>query len=310
MITPDQLTESREPPPEAPHLRGRVLLVEDNRFNQKVADSMLNKLGLEVETVDNGRDAVAHWAHSPCDVILMDCQMPDMDGFAATRAIREQERGRGRHIPIVALTANALEDDRQRCIAAGMDDYLSKPFSQKDLVAILGRWLSVGRQPPRGSITVATHRFRGDGWPSPAIDRRVLERLREAMGAEDFAELPPAYLGETRSMLDALAQADAGERRRLAHNIKSSSAALGALRLSELAKELEGQALEGELGDAAERISGLRVEFARVEAALGGLGHPGHPPGHAAEAQDVPPGEGERGSVESAQHPLDGKSPS
>jgi signal transduction histidine kinase/DNA-binding response OmpR family regulator len=114
LITSSQLAEPLgQPPAEIPHLRGRVLLAEDNRFNQKVACSMLDKLGIEVEVVDNGRDVVAHWAHSNYDVILMDCQMPDMDGFAATRVIRKQEgRGRGWHIPIIALTANALEDDR------------------------------------------------------------------------------------------------------------------------------------------------------------------------------------------------------
>ena len=127
--------------------RGRVLLAEDNAINRKVALSMVRKLGVEVDTAENGEEALERCRTTDYALILMDCQMPVLDGFAATARIRELG---GRHRPvIVALTANAMESDRQRCIAAGMDDYISKPFRQKDLIAALERWLeAVPGQPP------------------------------------------------------------------------------------------------------------------------------------------------------------------
>jgi len=123
----------------------RLLLVEDNPGNQKVALVTLRRLGYEVELADNGRTALDLAAQKPFDLVLMDCQMPEMDGFAATRALRQREREQAlRRIPIVALTANALEGDREQCLAAGMDDYLTKPFKREQLEAILGRWIAPG----------------------------------------------------------------------------------------------------------------------------------------------------------------------
>jgi CheY-like chemotaxis protein len=122
-----------------PRYRGRVLLAEDNVINRKVALSMVRKLGVEVDTAENGEEALACCRVTDYDLILMDCQMPVLDGFAATGRIRELG---GAHRPvIVALTANAMESDRERCIAAGMDDYISKPFRQQDLNAAFARWL-------------------------------------------------------------------------------------------------------------------------------------------------------------------------
>ncbi len=121
----------------------RLLLVEDNPVNQKVALVTLRRLGYEVELADNGRTALDLAARKPFDLVLMDCQMPEMDGFAATRALRQREREQAlRRVPIVALTANALEGDREQCLAAGMDDYLTKPFKREQLEAILGRWIA------------------------------------------------------------------------------------------------------------------------------------------------------------------------
>ena len=121
---------------------GRLLLVEDNPVNQKVAVVTLQRMGFEVEVAGNGRQAVEAVAASAFDLVLMDCQMPEMDGFEATRLIRAQEDAEGRpHLPIVALTANASEDDRRTCIDAGMDDYVAKPFRQEALREVLDRWL-------------------------------------------------------------------------------------------------------------------------------------------------------------------------
>jgi signal transduction histidine kinase/CheY-like chemotaxis protein len=123
----------------APQFGGRVLLVEDNRVNQKVALGMLERLGCQVTTADNGREAVALFEPGRYDLILMDCQMPEMDGYAATAAIRGRQDGK--HIPIVALTAHAMEGDREKCLAAGMSDYLAKPIRPKSMHEVLGRWL-------------------------------------------------------------------------------------------------------------------------------------------------------------------------
>jgi CheY-like chemotaxis protein len=134
-------------PEKLPPLRGRILLVEDNLLNQQVAEHLLRSFGLDVVLVAHGAEAVTACAAGDFDAVIMDCLMPEMDGFEATRRIREQEAAApepGRHVPIIAMTANALVDDRERCMAAGMDDYLPKPFRRQALHALLGRWL---RQP-------------------------------------------------------------------------------------------------------------------------------------------------------------------
>jgi two-component system sensor histidine kinase/response regulator len=120
----------------------RILVAEDNPVNQQLARAMLLRLGYQADVVGNGREAVESMMTVPYDLVLMDCQMPVMDGFEATRAIRERE-GTTRHTRIVAVTANAMEGDRERCLDVGMDDYLSKPFRAGDLQRVLDRWLGV-----------------------------------------------------------------------------------------------------------------------------------------------------------------------
>jgi CheY-like chemotaxis protein len=135
---PEVVTPPR-PAPAPGRYRGRVLLAEDNAINRKVALSMVRKLGIEADTAENGEEAVACCRATDYDLILMDCQMPILDGFAATQRIRALD---GTHRPtIVALTANAMEKDREHCLAAGMDDYISKPFKQQDLSTAFDRWL-------------------------------------------------------------------------------------------------------------------------------------------------------------------------
>jgi CheY-like chemotaxis protein len=135
-------TELELGPPDPARQWSRVLVVEDNAANLKVAVRMLERLGYRAEVASNGAEAVTMLEHMQYDAVLMDCQMPEMDGYEATRLIRKNER-LGRHVPIIAMTAAALAGDRERCLAAGMDDYISKPVKLHVVAAILERWLAV-----------------------------------------------------------------------------------------------------------------------------------------------------------------------
>jgi CheY-like chemotaxis protein len=125
----------------------RILLVEDNPVNQKLTRHYLEKLGCQVELAENGKEAVSLCANRSYQAVLMDCQMPEMDGFTATALIRENEGG-GRRVPIIALTANAMEGDRERCLDCGMDDYLAKPLKATELTRALERWIGTTTRPP------------------------------------------------------------------------------------------------------------------------------------------------------------------
>jgi CheY-like chemotaxis protein len=126
-------------PADAPARVLRILVAEDNLVNQRLAARMLEKAGHLVDVVSNGQEAITTLDGRSYDLVLMDCQMPQMDGFEATRAIRAAEKGTDRHVPIVALTANAMQGDREACFAAGMDEYLAKPFTKHTLMAVLER---------------------------------------------------------------------------------------------------------------------------------------------------------------------------
>ena len=131
-----------------------ILLAEDNIVNQRVAVSILEKRGHVVQPVNNGKEALAALACEHFDLVLMDVQMPEMDGLEATAAIREMEQQSGRHIPIIAMTAHAMKGDRERCLDAGMDDYLAKPVDAKALMEVLQRWSPAASQRPTPSIRV------------------------------------------------------------------------------------------------------------------------------------------------------------
>jgi len=228
----------------------RVLLAEDNPVNVEVARAMLESLDLQVDCAPNGEEALKAVRATPYDAVLMDCQMPIMDGFAATAAIRRDEReaGRDRVLPIVAITANALQGDREACLAAGMDDYLSKPFSQHELAAVIGRWMALPlaasvhhedappRLPPE-TVDV----IRRDVINRVALDKiRALSRER---GDALVQKVIAAYVDDTpqqlRRLHDAIDGLDTDNVRRIAHTLKSASANVGADGLAALCKQLE-----------------------------------------------------------------------
>jgi CheY-like chemotaxis protein len=159
MITRHSLLDAavidQKPEPDWSRLAfSRILVAEDNIVNQKVATRLLEQAGCRVDVASNGLEAVAMWRQFPYDAIFMDCQMPEMDGFEATAEIRRREQGSGNtpHTPIVALTANTMRGDREKCLAAGMDDFLPKPIQFPTLYRTLERWI---RKDPRELVDLA-----------------------------------------------------------------------------------------------------------------------------------------------------------
>ena len=134
----------------------RILLAEDNEINRRLACRLLEKKGHQVAIATNGREAVAQWARAPADLVLMDVQMPEMDGIHATIEIRRAERHSGGHTPIIAMTAHAMTGDRERCLAAGMDGYIAKPIQPRDLFGEIERVASVDRRAGRAPPTRAS----------------------------------------------------------------------------------------------------------------------------------------------------------
>ena len=242
---------------------GKVLLVEDNPLNQEVTLGMLSVLGCDADVAGNGQEGLAAIAAKRYDLVLMDCQMPVMDGYAATRAIRAQEKesGGGR-LRVVALTANALPGDSDACLAAGMDGYLSKPFTIQKLGNILSKWLSVEMQKEPGGAAEAPVEPDVTAMPpiSP-IDKSVLDGIRELEGPGThgfFERIVKLYLSGAPGLVEGvLAGAEKGNMDSLllaVHTLKSSSANVGAIGLSDLCRKIEGKARAGEPIDAGDPL--------------------------------------------------------
>ena len=241
--------------------RRRVLVVEDNNVNQKVVRIMLGKLGVQTDLAANGREAVAAVAAAKYDFVLMDCQMPEMDGFEATRAIRQREaREPGERLPIIAMTANAMQEDRERCLAGGMDDHLIKPLQMFDLAKLLSKWC------PERSSAAPNIAPPGAAAPSPVDEAALLTNFQS--DAALVAELLELFRVTTEKMLTRLAFAvkmqDARQVCQIAHELKGSAAYIRAKELEELARELEraGKAEQWALiGDGANRIEQAFAAF-------------------------------------------------
>ncbi len=251
---------------DVPLLTARVLVAEDNLVNQKVAQRTLELLSCPCTLVDDGQKAVEAALSGKFDIVLMDCQMPVMDGFEATLEIRARE-GKGRRIPVIAMTASSGDGERDRCLAAKMDDYLSKPVTLDQLRMVLSRW-SKPKSLSRMSMELRVSSS------EEAIDRAVLEGLKALGGGDNdfvremielFLEQSPRNLEVMRAALDV---GDLPAVSKAAHNMKSSSAYLGAKRLSELCGQVEAKARTSETTFVARGVEALTAEFDAVRRAL------------------------------------------
>jgi len=260
----------------------RVLLAEDNPVNVEVAKAMLESLGLQTQVARNGAEALEAVRSTSFEAVLMDCQMPVMDGFAATSEIRreEQDAGRPRTLPVIAITANALQGDREACLAAGMDDYLSKPFTQAELAGVIGRWIA---------LPLSTRVHHDQAVPTlpleareviqrAVINARALENIRALSlqgGDALVSKVIAAYVGDTPQHLRTLRQAIGGEDadtvRRIAHSLKSASANVGADTLARLCKDLEQMGRAACVTGAATLLTDMEEEFLAVRQSLNAM---------------------------------------
>jgi CheY-like chemotaxis protein len=248
--------------------RGMLLIVEDQTINQEVARGMVAKLGFGCDVAGDGIEALAALERRSYAVVLMDCHMPEMDGFEATAEIRRREAGR-RHQPIIAMTAGAMVEDREKCFAAGMDDYVSKPVKERELEAVLNRWLGTGPRRPDPESSDRSPESAGD----EVLDLEQFDGLRLlAMASGDPGFLRgfvDQYLDQAASQLAELraAAADGDERavKELTHGLKGMSATMGASGMASACAALEEAAGRGRDGEAAGLDSvGLALKLTTV----------------------------------------------
>jgi CheY-like chemotaxis protein/HPt (histidine-containing phosphotransfer) domain-containing protein len=238
-----------------------VLVAEDNEVNQKVAVRLLERQGYRVEVADNGREALEACQRSVYDAVLMDGQMPGMDGFEATRRIREEEGGE-RHTPIIAMTASAMKGDRERCLEAGMDDYVSKPVTPESLAAVLKRWVEA---PTPVSEAAAA--------PPPSSSSELLDAVvvQSLMSVDEdgtlMDEVVAVFLRIAPARLTALhkaARGNAAQLERTAHSFLGSCGNLGCRRMADLCARLEVLGRSGSTEGAPDLVRALEEELAAV----------------------------------------------
>ncbi|MGD0043921.1 MAG: response regulator, partial [Isosphaeraceae bacterium] len=249
------------PAPASPHGTLHILLAEDNEVNQMYAVELLRRRGHTVVVANNGQEALADWEMGTFDIVLMDVQMPLMDGFAATAAIRQRENATGRHTPIIALTAHVMKGDRERCVAAGMDAYASKPLRSQELFAAIDGLLPGGKTTPR--IAATSRETPETVWDPTTIlaevegDRELLLKL---IGR--FLDQYPKVLSEIRS---SVSQRDSAMLERSSHKLKGSVSHFGARNAYEAARRLEEMGRNGDLVGAEQATVVLETEICRLQ---------------------------------------------
>ena len=254
-----------------------VLLVEDNPVNQEVGRTMVEAFGCRVEVASNGSEALDRMESSRYDIVFMDCQMPVMDGLEATRLIRQREKQQGRpRTTIVALTAHAADQDRTRCLEAGMDDYLGKPFRMQELSRMMEKWQI--RICARDSAA-SSQGFQSDSEPLENVtenylDRSSLDNIRSLgpNGPRMLSTVIGIYLNDSLILIGRLSEtfdaADVEGVAKAAHALKSASAGLGAATLAVMCKQVEDIARGNSLDGAGTLISQIRLEYGKVKEAL------------------------------------------
>jgi CheY-like chemotaxis protein/HPt (histidine-containing phosphotransfer) domain-containing protein len=226
----------------------KILLVEDNAVNQQVTSALLQKYGCEVEVANNGKEALEHIKAGHYDLVFMDCQMPVMDGFEATRQIRKHEQDHAlATTPIIALTANALDADREACLASGMDDFLVKPVRATTIVAVFERYLAFK------PLLKASHTIGDTEVNKDHFNFYLLGELQELLSKEQFEKLVAEYVASARNriaqMIQATDQQDLEMLENASHSLKGSSANLGAQKLSAMCDKIVQSARGGIIPD-------------------------------------------------------------
>ncbi len=268
----------RAPDSHASSLVGRVLLAEDNTVNQFVACGLLDKLGVDVVVARDGHEVIEALSHEAIGLILMDIQMPGMDGFAATQIIREQEKSQGtQRLPIIAMTANAMSGDREACLSAGMDDYIAKPVKLDRLHSLLSRWLPDSPHAHSATQAEASPSEIESILASPAetagdvLDIGILKELQQTL-QNRFAPMLSAFLDETPRWFSQIRAAlninDTVGVRAFAHGFKSSCANLGAMRLAELAGQIEDLGRMGTCAGVDSLLRSAETEYLEVQTVL------------------------------------------
>lgn len=265
-------------------LKGRrILLVEDNSVNQMLALSILKIFSCETDVAENGKVAIEKWKTNSYDLILMDCQMPEMDGFTASMMIRQIENEsiasniEASRMKIIALTANAMEGDRQKCLAAGMDDYLTKPFTQEKLRAILLKWLpSIGATDTTNieslgsDVTTTEQTDLGDLLNLKALN--AVRALQGTQGPEWTHQIIQLYFDSALKLINEMRKSydnsDAETLRRAVHTLKSSSASVGGQKLAEICKEVEIEVQQNGITPLAMRQEEIETIFEKTKKAL------------------------------------------
>ena len=254
-----------------------VLLVDDNPVNQEVGRTMMEAFGCRVDVASDGHEVLDRMESNTYDIVFMDCEMPVMDGLEATRLIRQREKQQGRpKATIVALTAHAADEDRSRCLCAGMDDYLGKPFRMHDLSRMMEKW--------RVRICALDSAASSQGFQSDSglpenvaenyLDRTSLNNIRSLgpNGPRMLSTVIAIYLHDCPILLDRLSEtfnmADVECVGKTAHALKSSSAGLGATALALMCEQVEYIARADSLDGAATLISNIRLEYEKVQIAL------------------------------------------
>jgi two-component system, sensor histidine kinase and response regulator len=272
LVTLHTLEENRLNKP-----KERILIVEDNPVNQQVARHQIEHLGYEADVAANGFESLKALKNREYVLILMDCQMPEMDGYEATRAIRHDEANNSR-VPIIAVTANAMQGEREKCIAAGMDDYLIKPFKKEDLVAIVRHWLNQPNVSKNGENIVAAEEFSSPENQNDSTAANITARItefRDELGEEVTGMLIALFIEETPPRINALhsivREKDFRKIEFEAHSLKGMFGNMGALEAADLCEKLETEAENKSLAQAELLVAEIDKAFSQIRPVLENL---------------------------------------